>query len=92
MAKTKIVITSRGNKLDMDGLKKSKPNIKRLVINKNKNKVVANAKIIPTAARPRRINATIPAPVPINPVSSEVSGTLEQKEILHVAKKRIGKD
>jgi hypothetical protein len=64
MAK-RIVVTARGVKLDFDALKRSQPNTKPVVAGKKKD-VSSKPVMQKLAVRPtsRRINATIPSPIP----------------------------
>lgn len=67
MPKKRIVVTSRGIKLDMDALKASQPKAVPIVTGRGKEKPVKEATQKITAPQTkRRVNATVPAPHPKN--------------------------
>jgi hypothetical protein len=80
MAK-KVVVTSRGLKLDMDALKRSQPNVKTLITGR---KSAPKAAVVKSTINPvykPRLHATIPSPLP-KPVHEKV-------EVVKVAASKV---
>jgi hypothetical protein len=79
----RIVVTSRGQKLDFDALKRANPNVKPIVAGAGYQKQLAdkikNQKKSVPPARVARINATIPAPIPKASAPRPLSSTPTQK-------------
>jgi hypothetical protein len=89
MPKKRIVVTSRGVRLDMDALKASQPNAKPIVAGRLKDAADRPApKNVVVQTHPPRINATVPAPRPVQIAAPEVV----EEVVVHHNKKKKGND